>query len=59
VRVCVGIITAPLLFAAEEYPVLREMMLRKFERAGDLEEVLFPSFVPLCIVSLWSCEVRC
>ncbi len=35
-----GIITAPVLFAAEEYPELREMMQRKFERSGDVQRAI-------------------
>lgn len=32
-----GLATAPLLLAQEEYPVLRELAARKFERDGDIE----------------------
>lgn len=34
-----GLATAPLLLAQEEYPVLRELAARKFERDGDIELV--------------------
>ncbi|GAB9464856.1 Solanesyl diphosphate synthase [Globisporangium polare] len=32
-----GLATAPLLLAQEEFPVLRELAARKFERDGDIE----------------------
>lgn len=34
-----GLATAPLLLAQEEFPVLRELAARKFERDGDIELV--------------------
>ena len=32
-----GLSTAPVLYAAEEYPELKQLILRKFEAAGDVE----------------------
>jgi geranylgeranyl pyrophosphate synthase len=32
-----GVVTCPVLFAAEEYPELVPMMARKFSNAGDVE----------------------
>ncbi|EQC33189.1 hypothetical protein SDRG_09173 [Saprolegnia diclina VS20] len=32
-----GLATAPVLFAQEEFPVLKELVARKFSKAGDIE----------------------
>jgi Polyprenyl synthetase len=34
-----GLATVPVLFAAEEYPELRALILRKFKGSGDLSQV--------------------
>lgn len=34
-----GIITAPILFAMEEFPQLRELAQRGFENPGDVDSV--------------------
>ena len=35
-----GLATAPVLFAAEEYPQLRELIHRRFRREGDVDQAL-------------------
>ena len=36
-----GLVTLPLLYAAEQFPQLREMMQRKFSLEGDVDRVQF------------------
>lgn len=35
-----GVVTAPILFAAEEHPALEEMIQRKFSEPGDVEKAM-------------------
>jgi hexaprenyl-diphosphate synthase len=39
VDLSLGLATAPVLFAREEFPILSEMIERKFEREGDVMKV--------------------
>ena len=36
-----GVATAPVLYAAEEFPEIKEMMQRDFSQSGDVERVCF------------------
>jgi geranylgeranyl pyrophosphate synthase len=69
-----GIVTAPVLFAADEHAELREMIQRKFDRRGDAEQVgpravphavcavplgLVASILSLCCAVLWCGAVVC
>jgi hexaprenyl-diphosphate synthase len=37
----IGVVTAPVLFAADEHPALEEMIKRKFSEPGDIDKVSF------------------
>ena len=37
---CLGLATAPVLFAAHQFPRLNSLIMRRFEQPGDVEEAL-------------------
>lgn len=43
-----------ILFAAEEYPELKPLILRKFKEEGDVEMVLVAALVSLDLVALFN-----
>jgi len=57
-----GLVTAPMLFAAEENPALQPLILRKFERAGDIDQALQLASNTNCVVKSYELaeyQIRC